>query len=59
MNAPDVAIIVMIMFLLWAVKRPPELVRNDRPPRDLFSDLTKMLLLVGAAMWAIIIAEYL
>ena len=59
MNAPDLVLIGMIMALLWAAKKLPELFRFDRPPETLFSELTKVLLLVGAAIWAIILVEYL
>ena len=63
LGGSDLAIILMIVLLLFAVKKLPELAgsitRNDRPPGDLFSDLTKMLLLAGVVLWALIIAEYL
>ena len=59
LGGPDLAIILMIVVLLFAAKKLPGLFRWDRPPEAMFSELTKVLLLVGAAIWAIIIVEHL
>ena len=55
----DLLIITSIIVLLFGTKKLPELFRRDRPFGDTFRDLATMLLMVGIAMWAIIIANRL